>query len=627
MSKFSLKIMLAIIVCSVVTTTILLGVSIQKSTSILLAETEKTLTLSSEKYANEFSAAFQNTEGIVDALTSNINVTFNYEEHKKNPEYIDEYIKYLDKVIKETIQDSDQVHGLYFTFSPDLTEIQKEVWYAYDVNSRVYKVAANFGPGYREFTLPPKIDMKYYFDPIQTRNGEWTGPYVDSDVSLSMISYSKAVFAGDVIIGVTGADILTRDTIDIVETMKIYDQSTAMLLDPKLMPIVTSGEYKKTAFYNNQNNDTFTNKLTKNNTDISRLNSEGKEYIVAHSHLSNGWILAIEQPISAVYSSIKTLTFVLIAITLAAIIVAIVFATIIAKKVSMPISNAAQRLKQLGMGDYSQPVPDSLKKRNDDIGEMAQAISAIQEAIAIEAKQNREKDALLIYQSKQAKIGDMVGNISHQWKQPLNNINLVLLNLYDSYVYNEMTDMAFKEAVDKIMKIVHSMWETIEDFTHFMKPSKDPMVFNVLKTVDTALELMEDSIKANGIAVDVKIEEDMTLLGYSNEFSQVLLNIMNNALDAIVEARLDVREIRVKGFSLEDKIILEVANNGPQIPMDILPDIFEPYITTKEEHNGTGIGLYISRIIIEQRMRGKIDMENLPNGVLCRITLKKSQEC
>jgi signal transduction histidine kinase len=243
-----------------------------------------------------------------------------------------------------------------------------------------------------------------------------------------------------------------------------------------------------------------------------------------------------------------------------------------------------------------------------------------------EADLNREKDILMIYQSKQAKIGEMVGNISHQWKQPLNTINLILLNLYEDYQLKELTDEDLKATIDKLMNIVRNMSDTIKDFTDFLKPTREITDFDLKESVDLALNLMEASLKYNKISVKVNVDQGLTLFGYQNEFSHVLFNILNNARDAILESNVEQKLIEIRGWLTDGTVFLEITNRGKHIPEETLGNIFEPYFTTKNEKDGTGIGLYISKIIIEQRMNGHIELENVPAGVCCRISIKAKEE-
>lgn len=617
--------MLAIIICSITTSTILCVVSIKHASTVMNEEAEQMLSYASEKYSNQLSIYFENTEALVDSLAANVSVTFDPSKHQADDTYFQDYKSYLNGIIKETLQFSDIAYGLYFTFNPELTfPTQEEVWYAFDENGIPQAVMPDLSLNARDFSEPVAENMLYYFNPILEKKGTWTGPYVDSDVNLEMLSYSIAVYVDEVLIGVAGADILTEDTIDIVKTMKIYPGSNSFLYDDKKGLLVSSGDLNEERY--NESEQQIQNYPEAKDSGVFRHSGQKEEYILAFSKLSNGWILGITQPTKEVFSPTRGLILVLILLTLICIVLTIVFGLYFSRRLSKPIMNASDQLKLLELGDYTHDIPTEFLNRKDDIGEFHNAILSIQSEMKKEADLNREKDIMLIYQSKQAKIGEMVGNISHQWKQPLNTINLILLNLYEDYQLKELTDEEFKSTIDKLMNIVRNMSETIKDFTDFLKPNREITEFDLKESVDLALNLMEASLKYHNITVEVTVDKGLRMMGYQNEFSHVLFNILNNARDAILESNVEQKLIQVKASLSDGNVLLEVINRGKHIPEETLKKLFEPYFTTKNERDGTGIGLYISKIIIEQRMNGHIELENVDSGVCCRICVKAKEE-
>lgn len=612
--------MLAIIICSITTSAVLFFVSIKQTSAVMNNEVERTLSYASEKYSNQLSINFKNTEGMVDSLAANVSVTFKPLEYRKNELYFKDYKTYLDGIIKETLQYSNMSYDLYFTFSPDLTfPTQEEVWYAFNEAGIPQAVKPDLSLSSRDFSEPIKDNMQYYFKPILEKKGSWTGPYVDPDVNLEMLSYSRAVYVEGVLIGVAGADILTDDTIDIIKTMKIYEGSSSFLFDEKNNLIVSSNGSGEEG--NSKNELLIKNNVKKNTTGVFHYFDNNEEYILAFSKLSNGWIIGITQPTKEVFSPTRGFVLVLAFLTLISVIITIIFGVYFSRRFSKPIMSASDQLKLLEMGDYTHDIPVEFLNRKDDLGEFHNAILSIQSEMKKEVESNREKDILMIYQSKQAKIGEMVGNISHQWKQPLNSINLILMNLYDDYKFKELTDEEFKVTIDKLMNIVENMAETIKDFTDFLKPTREKTGFDLKESINLALTLMEASLKYNKINIELKVEENLRLLGYQNEFSHVLFNILNNARDSILESKVENKLIKIEGFVKGENIILEIANTGANIPEEILKSVFEPYFTTKCEKDGTGIGLYISKIIVEQRMNGTIELKNIDSGVRCIICM------
>lgn len=617
--------MLSIIICSITTSTILCVVSIKQTSIVMNQEVEQMLSYASEKYSNQLSTVFKNTEGLVDSLAANVSVTFDVNEHQIEADYIKSYKKYLESIIEETLQYSDIAYGLYFTFNPEITApTQEEVWYAMNENGKPEAVTPDLSLNMRDFSEPIQENMQYYFQPILTKQGAWSGPYVDPDVNFEMLSYSRAVYVDGVLIGVAGADILTEDTIDIVKTMKIYEGGSSFLFNKNFDVVAFSNDMDEIRYKNNEVR--IKEYLLEEPSDVLRYIDENEEYILAFSEISNGWVLGISQPSKEVFSPTRGLVFMLTLLTIACILVAIVFGVILARRLSKPILSASDELKLIEMGDYTHNIPKEFLERKDELGEFYNAILAIQSELKYEAELNREKDVFMIYQSKQAKIGEMVGNISHQWKQPLNTINLILTNLYDDYKYQELDEKEFEKTINTLRKIVDNMVNTIKDFTDFLKPSKENTKFDLSKSIHMVLDLMEVSLKYNQISTKVDVEPGIRIQGFHNEFSHVLFNVLNNARDAIIESQLEEKYISIRSFSKDKEVVIEIRNTGNQIPDEILEKLFQPYFTTKGDKDGTGVGLYISRIIVEQRMNGKIQLENVEDGVCCRIKLNIDNE-
>lgn len=620
MKKISLRIMLAIIISSVVTSTILGVVSIKQSSAAMKQEVEQMLSYASEKYSNQLSTSFKNTEGLVDSLAANVSVTFDWDGNQLEAEYIESYKKYLENIIEEMLKFSDIAHGLFFTFNPEITApTQEEVWYAMDENKNPQAVNPDLQLNERDFSEPIKSNMQYYFKPISTNQGAWTGPYEDPDVKLDMLSYSRAVYVDGILIGVAGADILSEDTIDIVKTMKIYEGGSSFLFNSDFDIVVSSlgldeDKYKKNELRIKEH-------LKESGSEVLRYMDEKEEYTLAFSEVSNGWMIGISQPSKEVFSPTRGIVLVLTLLTIACIIAAIVFGIIFSRRLTKPLTSASDELNLIKMGDYSHNIPKKFLNRKDDIGDFHNAILSIQSEMKRESELNREKDILMIYQSRQAKMGEMIGTISHQWKQPLNTINLILANFYDDYNYNELDDKEFEKTINSIRSIVDNMADTINDFTDFLRPNKESKIFDVEKSIYKALGLIEANFKYHRISVQVDVESEIKIFGCENEFSHVLFNVLNNAIDAIIDSKVEDKLISIRGFLKDSRATIEITNTGDHIPEELLEKLYLPYFTTKGNKEGIGIGLYISKVIIEQSMNGKITLENVEEGVCCRISV------
>ncbi len=240
-----------------------------------------------------------------------------------------------------------------------------------------------------------------------------------------------------------------------------------------------------------------------------------------------------------------------------------------------------------------------------------------------ELSKNRDKDRILIQQNKLAAMGEMLGNIAHQWRQPLNNVSLILQFLRDNYKNKDVSDEKLDKFMNKANKHIEYMSETIDDFRNFYKPSKTQNKFYVNESIDTLLDMVRNQYESENIKIDFKYEK-IEITNYENELKQALLNILNNAKDALL-AKKEKEDfealINISLYKDDTKLILEISNNGGNIDEEILYKIYEPYFTTKFECQGTGIGLYMTKSIIETNMKGKIEVENIEDGVKFIITL------
>lgn len=239
-----------------------------------------------------------------------------------------------------------------------------------------------------------------------------------------------------------------------------------------------------------------------------------------------------------------------------------------------------------------------------------------------EIQRNKEKDLLLQRQSRLAAMGEMIGNIAHQWRQPINSLGLILGDLEDAALYGECDLPYIQTAVGKSKVIIKKMSSTIDDFRNFFRADKSPGTFSLKHVTDECLNLVEAAMKNHNINIIVKCERDVVVGGYANEYSQAIMNILSNAREAIIERKVSNGNIVIE-IGEEGKFgVHTVTDNGGGIPPEVLPKIFEPHFTTKEQ--GVGIGLYMTLISIERNMHGKISVENVAKGARFSICLPKS---
>lgn len=234
----------------------------------------------------------------------------------------------------------------------------------------------------------------------------------------------------------------------------------------------------------------------------------------------------------------------------------------------------------------------------------------INEAVA----ELRRKDMMLIQQNRLASMGEMISNIAHQWRQPLNNIGLIVQNLPFSLESGELSVRDLDKEVASAMEIILHMSRTIDDFRNFFRQDKEKQEFSVNKVVDQCLKLVAATLTNENIRVDLTGENDIFAVGYQNEYAQVLLNILANAREVMVERGVPEPCISIQLTGEGGRSVVTVRDNGGGIADDVLPRIFDPYFTTKETGKGTGIGLYMSKVIMEQNMDGRLTARNFDGG-------------
>ncbi len=264
----------------------------------------------------------------------------------------------------------------------------------------------------------------------------------------------------------------------------------------------------------------------------------------------------------------------------------------------------------------------------NDITKIKLSEQQLKQKVEEELNKNREKDRLLIQQNKLAAMGEMIGNIAHQWRQPLNNVSLFLQFLKDSYKNENKNIKLVEKYFDKSFTQIEYMSQTIDDFRNFYKPSKQKSFFTIKHAIDSTLDIIKAQLKSEDIHLELKLD-NVKLFGFENELKQSFLNIFNNAQDAIKQRRQSEGfKAFIKVFTqLEDNVLsIYIQNNGGVIKKEIISRVFEPYFTTKFESQGTGIGLYMTKSIIESNMKGKIEVKNLEDGVSFKISLPIKKE-
>lgn len=340
-------------------------------------------------------------------------------------------------------------------------------------------------------------------------------------------------------------------------------------------------------------------------------------------------------------------------------------AYIIAFFFTKPILHLKNVAKYISEGDLSQRIDF---KRNDELGELADTLNlmvknlyqakkdlvqnntklelkvrirtkeiqlknkqleelnnSLDEKIRKEIYKRKEQEQILIHQSRLAAMGEMTSMIAHQWRQPLNAIGLRLQNIQLLYDLNRLEEKNMKDMISQSFHILEKMSTTIDDFKDFFEPNKIKKEFVVYKMIESTFNLVDVTFSSKNIKVTIE-HSNLKIYTYENELSQVILNIFSNAKDALIERNIKLPKINVDITQDDNYVIVFIEDNAGGVPDNIINKIFEPYFSTKTQKNGMGIGLYMSKMIIERNIGGKLTVNNGIKGAKFNIYLPKNNQ-
>lgn len=268
------------------------------------------------------------------------------------------------------------------------------------------------------------------------------------------------------------------------------------------------------------------------------------------------------------------------------------------------------------MGEHIQADIAALNHAREEVDRLNEKLELrVQEEVA----KNRDKDHLLIQQSRLASMGEMIRNISHHWRQPLNALAVLLANVKDAHDFGELDSRVLDKLMSDGNRFIQQMSGTIDDFRHFFRTDAAPCAFDAAKAVEEALAIMDASLKDARIEVRKDISAGVRVFGYPGQFAQVLLNILANAKEGIQQNRSGAGRITVGLHSEDNEAVLTITDNGGGIPVDILPRVFDPYFTTKAQ--GSGIGLFMTKMILERNMNGRIMISSHEGETVVKVIL------
>ncbi len=575
---------------------------------------------------------------------------------QKTPELWEklEFSEAMDPLFKDFTDQNDLIVAIYINTWDNINRYYPfipKVWEQYEPNLNI-----------------PDFNFYYLADEKHnpSRQPVWTDAYLDPAGMGWMASCIVPVYNGDFLEGVTGIDVTIARFVQNILNMKVpwdgqaflVDESGTILAMPegveKLLDLkeLQGHNYDNTIKKDTYKPDDFNilknkriperiKELFHSKEAIQEIELKDQVYIVSQEIIpETGWHLFFLIDENIVFEPVYDLYKTGLGLGYAAIIFLIGFyipffvylirkSRKMADKISEPLNymvvastditsdleNMEARLQAVGISEL-----DELSGNfNIMTTELQNLYQEMESKIAEGINQLREKDHLIIKQSRQAAMGEMIGNIAHQWRQPLNSIGVLVQNLEDAYEFGELDEKYLNEKVLQIMNMLQYMSQTIDDFRNFFKPNKIVESFGLASVIDKSVKLIEAAYKAANIKIDIDIQTDCQVEGYPNEFSQVILNILMNSRDIVIERALKRAKVEISLELQGNKSLLKISDNAGGIDNEHFDHLFEPYYTSKEM--GTGLGLYMSKMIIEKNMNGKIIAENKSDGACFTIEI------
>ncbi|OHE05176.1 PAS domain-containing sensor histidine kinase [Sulfurimonas sp. RIFOXYB12_FULL_35_9] len=260
--------------------------------------------------------------------------------------------------------------------------------------------------------------------------------------------------------------------------------------------------------------------------------------------------------------------------------------------------------KEIEYEELNRNLEKRVQEQTKELKELNQTLEA---RVRDEIRKNEEKQRVMFWQSRHASLGQMIANIAHQWRQPLTELSLAMFNIKKAVQNDRVEDMS--KFYDESKNIIKNMSQTIDDFTNFFSPNKVRYYFNISESIRESIGLLESVINDEMITIKTNFE-DTKVLGITNELTQVIINLINNSKDAFIHNSILLREINISTKKESGFAVIEVQDNAGGISKENIEKIFEPYFTTKHKSRGTGLGLFMSKMICEQGLHGTLDVKS-----------------
>ena len=500
-------------------------------------------------------------------------------------------------------------------------------------------------------------NTKYFLAIKSGKENYWSKSFLSPVTSLPAISYTVRINKNRIAVLIINLDILNNfvkkfKSEDNKSIVRITDKNGIFLAHPDRPNFILEQK-------NILDSDIYRRYMSKGYTykQLRFTNELGTDSIGIYGISKKlGWCIIVKEPYDALYKAFNSIIWFIVLFIVVLIIISIYVSIKLATSILLPLNVVGKRMEEIAHGKYSEDITHSdyveidklssnfllmqkeihrrekelenfNKTLEDEVNkktyELQQINDLLEEKVQKEVEKNLEQEKKILESVKMVQMGEMIGNIAHQWRQPLSVISTSASGIKMKQEYGVLDEKDIGEYMDTIVKSTQFLSDTIDTFRDFIKEKKELKEIVIQQRVEATLNIISASLTNNNITMKTNIDNSkpVKLTMIAGELDQVIINIINNAKDALVEKKVVDAMIILEVLQDSHKVLISIEDNAGGIPNDILSKIFDPYFTTKHKSQGTGLGLSMSYKIITDSLKGKLYAKNTNLGAKFFIEL------
>jgi len=461
-----------------------------------------------------------------------------------------------------------------------------------------------------------------YFKALKSgKEKYWTEVYLSNATGLPSLSYSVRIDQNTLAVLVVNLNSLNNfaekfKSGDESTIVRIVDNNGVFLAHPEKPEVVL--QRKSIVGHNIYKKYILSGKSNEQIIFTSENNIKSIGVLGRTNQLS--WTIIVKEKYDFIFNTFNTLLVGLVFFISGLILLSIYFSLKLSKSILKPLSVLSNRMDDMAHGKEIEKITNI---PYSELESLASNFYLMQNKIKDREELNRQKELHILESSKMAQMGEMIGNIAHQWRQPLSVISTAASGMKLQKEYGLLEDDKFNYYCDSIVENSAHLSETIDIFRNFIKEKKEKATVVMQNRIDMSLKIVESTLEANHIKLinNIDYAHPIKFEVVVGELSQVIINIVNNAKDILIERNIEDAWIKI-GLEKDNKFVtISIEDNGRGVPTEIMSKIFDPYFTTKHKSQGTGLGLHMSYKIITESLRGQIAVSNSSNGALFKVIL------